>query len=204
MSIELTLRSTPESGLLVPARLTESFGISIPRGRAQGSELRLAIDLSLDDAACATLVLDHVGQGRRVRSSAHGPGEPLLAWAFHAVAATTGAELFDGDGEQRIEPSPGTFRDAALIYLTRHEAGVEAARQGRVDAGGVGFLDWLAEEEHVALGGDARELAAALPMDDAVALYEMLLESDEVDDVFVSERELAGLLSRYRARFGHR
>ena len=204
MSIELILRSTAESGLLVPARLTEIFVGSTPRGHAHGSELRLAIDLSLDDAACATLILDHIGQGRRVRSSAHGPSASLLSWAFHTVAAGAGAELVEADGERRVEPSPGSFRAAAVIYLTKHEAGVRAARQGRVEAGGAAFLDWLAEEEHLALGDDAEELGAALPMDDAVGLYEMLLESDAVDDVFVSERELAGLLSRYRARFAPR
>ncbi len=204
MSIELILRSTAESGLLVPARLTEAFDGKTPRGRAHGSELRLAVDLSLDDAACATLVLDHVGQGRRVRSSAHGPSAALLSWAFHTVASATGAELFDAESDRRIEPSPGALREAAVVYLTKHEGGVKAVRQGRVGAGGAEFLDWLAEEEHVALGDEAEELGAALPMDDPVGLYEMLLESDAVDDVFVSERELAGLLSRYRARFAPR
>lgn len=201
MSLELILRSTDASGLLVPPRLTESLSSSIPRGRAQGSELRLAIDLSLDDPACAGLVLDHVGQGRRVRASAHGPSAALLGWAFHSVAATTGAQLFDADGDRRIEPAPVSLREAARSYVAGHEAGVRASREGRVEPGGGGFLEWLAGEEHVALGDDVEELAAALPMDDAVALYEILLESDAVDDVFVSERELALLLSRYRARF---
>jgi hypothetical protein len=84
-----------------------------------------------------------------------------------------------------------------------YEALVLASRARKGDGGGEGdgraFLAWLAREEHVALADGADELGETLPLDDAEALYERLLESDAVDDVFVSERELARLLARFRA-----
>ena len=91
-------------------------------------------------------------------------------------------------------------REAAVAYLAAYEADVEATRRKQGDDDGEGFLAWLVREEHIALAEGAGALGAELPMQDARALYEMLLESDEVDDVFVSERELSSLLGRYNAR----
>lgn len=210
MATELILERTHASGPLLPARLAQGLAqiakVSpvAPRGALHGQELRLAFALSPDDAACPAFMLDIVGQGRRVTSSARGPSAALLVWAFHALAASVDCALLDASTGEAIQVTPDEHRDAALAYLTRHEADVRATRRARADVEpGVEFLAWLAREEHIALaaaGDEAAALGCALPMDDASRAYELLLESDAVEDVFVSERELGWLLGRFRAR----
>ncbi len=209
--IDLTLHQTKASGLLLPARITQALGLlaaqaSAPKASLRGQELRVALGGSLDDGACTGFLLDFAAQGQRVRGTAHGPSAAALAWAFHALAATLKCTLHDGLANADVEAQPSAFRDAATAYLGDYENEVRASRKRGADAGDERqLLDWLAREEHIALAegdDDLDELVAALPMDDASALYEMLLESDAVDDVFVSERELATLLARFRARTG--
>lgn len=195
MTTDLILEQT--SVRLLPALLTTAFAKpspGAPRGAMHGQELWLALTLSLDDAACAAFMLDFVGQGRRVKASARGPSTALLVWAFHALAASLGCALLENDA--RVTPTPDVHRDTAIAYLTAYEADVRATRRAR-DEDPRGFLSWLAHEEHIVLAG---EPPSDLPMDDPAALYELLLECDAIEDVFVSERELTSLLGRYRAR----
>lgn len=211
MSMELTLEQTTASGPLVPARFAQSLSqlakvssltrAPAPRGAMHGQELWLSLSLALDDAACAAFMLDFAGQGKRVKGTAHGPSAALFQWAFHALAASTKCTLVDVERGEHVAPDPDAYRDAAIAYLTDYEAGVRTSRRAQDDEeDGMAFLVWLAREEHIALADDGGALGVSLPMDDAAALYEMLLESDVVEDVFVSERELASLLGRFRAR----
>jgi hypothetical protein len=209
MSIDLTLLQTNASGPLLPSRLAMAFTqlaklpgrAQAPNGTMRGQELRLALALSLDDDACAAFMLDFGGQGHRVRGAAHGPSSTLLSWAFHALAASLKCTLHDADAGQDVDTNPEAHRAAALAYLADYEAEVRANQRKGVDEGdGDAFLSWLVREEHIALAEDAGALGTTLPMDDASALYEMLLESDAVEDVFVSETELTALLARFRAR----
>ena len=203
---DLTLHQTNASGPLVPSRFTQAFALlaklgTTPRATMHGQELRLTVALSPDDDACAAFLLDFAGQGLRVRGTARGPGADLLSWAFHTLAASLRCTLSDAELGGEVEAAPEEHRPRALSYLTQYEAEVRAHRQKRdVDDDGVAFVDWLAREELVALAADAAAIGAGLPMDDAPALYERLLESEGVDDVFISERELGWLLSRFRAR----
>jgi hypothetical protein len=82
--------------------------------------------------------------------------------------------------------------------LHRHR---NSAELGTKPPDGREFIDWLAREEHIALASTDDAFGKELPLDDATALYEILLDSDAIDDVFVSERELTMLLARYRARY---
>src|SRR5262249_9439866 len=154
---------------------------------------RLARSLDVGDAACAGFVLDFAAQGARVHGSARGPSAALLAWALHGIAEKLGCLLEEGDA--RITPAP------ALVGATPHPPSYEglvlATRSGHRDPGPDAFVRWLAREEHVALAGDAH--FADLRLDDAEALYEQLLDNEAVDEVFVSERELARLLARFKA-----
>jgi hypothetical protein len=188
-------------GLLLPVRFDHALGLvaklspSAPRGLMAGQELRLALSLDHHDAACAGFVLDFAGQGARVTGDAHGPSAALLAWALHAIAETLRCDLLEDDAP--IAPAPAAHRVAAIAYLETYEAAVLAARRTNGDPDPDAFVRWLAREEHIALAGEAA--FTELPLDDAEALYEQLLENDAVDDVFVSERELARLLTRFRA-----
>lgn len=210
MTTELLLTKTSASGLLLPARLTSALAMlakvpgapPAPIGAMRGQELRLVSSLAPDDGAAAAFLLEFGAQGARVRGAAHGPSAALLTWAFHALAAQCRAGLEDVTDELAIEPRPELHREAALAYLERHEREVLAHRKTRT-ADARSFLDWLVREEHVALAEDepgVEALAASLPMQDASSLYEALLGSDAVEDVFVSGSELASLLGRFAAR----
>ena len=208
MSVELILQKTHTSALLLPAKFTQVFAhlakistATSPRGVMVGQDMRLALGLSLDDPACAAFLLDFAGQGQRVRGSARGPSAALFTWAFHALAAHTKCTLAEAGGAPTIAADPEAIRKTAVAYLETYEADVERTRRSAV-ADGSSFLAWLAREEHIVCAEDAdvAELGAAAPLDDATSLYEMLLESDTIDDVFVSERELASRLARFRAR----
>jgi hypothetical protein len=208
MTARLTLEKSGASGPLLPATLTRALvKQTAPRATLKGQVLRVASALTLDDDACAAFMLDFPAQGDRVRASANGPSAELLVWAFHVLAETLDCTLLEGEqGEaDAVDADPDVHREAAMAYLARHEADVLAAR--RTPEAGTSpqaFLAWLAREEHIALaaeeGPDVDALASALPMKDAGALYEMLLESEIVDDVFVSERELVTALERFLAR----
>lgn len=210
MSTELTLQQTNASDRLLPARfskiLTELAKASdpghAPRGGMHGQELRLALGLPLADPACAAFLLEFAVQGFRVTGSAHGPGAVLLSWGFHTLAAALKCTLFEANVE--VEANPEPYREAAIAYLSVYEADVRASREGQGGASGALFVAWLARDEHVVLAkdADASVIGAALEehMHDPPGLYELLLDSEAVEDVFVSERELSSLLSRFHAR----
>lgn len=208
MTARLTLEKSGASGPLLPATLTRALvGQAAPRATLKGQVLRVASALTLDDDACAAFTLDFPAQGDRVRGNANGPSAALLAWAFHLLAETLDCTLVDGEAGEGVvvEASAAEHREAALAYLTQHEADVlEARRAPERGTSPHAFLAWLAREEHIALaspaGPDVDTLAGALPMKDAGALYEMLLDSEAVDDVFLSERELVTALERFLAR----
>lgn len=167
----------------------------------RGQELRVSIDLALEDDACAAFMLDFPAQGARVHGTTSGRASIVLSWAFHALAKTLGCSLVDAATEKTVPPSPEGMVDEAMRYLAEYEAEVRAsrARGGDVDQGAE-LLSWLGREGLIALADDA-ELDELLPLDDVDATYEWLLDSDLVDDVFISERELGWVLRRFLARY---
>jgi len=201
MAKELGLRSSTR-GVLVPTKLAQALDTaakqspSAPRGRMRGQELRLARSLDLDDAACAGFVLAFVGQGVSVTGTAYGPSAVLLEWALHAIASVLRCELLEDDAP--ISAAPDVRRAAAIAYLDGYEAEVRAARREAGEIDGGAFVKWLAREEQIALTPNAS--FEELPMDDPERLYEHLLESEGVEEVFVSERELVRLQLRFVAR----
>jgi hypothetical protein len=209
VAIELELQQTNASGRLLPTFLAEVLSrrgmirstTPMPQGAMFGQELRLGLAASPTEGASAAFLLDFGGQGARVRGKAHGPSAALFTWAFHMLAVTLKCTLVDVEQGEAITPEPDTLCPAAIAYLKDYEDDVEATRHGDLEDDGAAFLAWLAREEHLALGEQGvAAFAESLPMDDAPALYELLLESDAIDDVFVSERELSSLLARFRAR----
>lgn len=205
MDTTFILRETNASGLLLPGLFAQTLSVlhktmpDAPHGAVRGQELRLTLAMKFDDAACAAFVLDFAGQGQRVEAAAHGPSASLLGWAFHAIAAATKGDLLEDNAP--ITPDPASHHAAALAYLETYEADVRESRKVRIDLTIAAFVAWLVREEHVALADVVAEDAFAdFPLDDAPRLYELLLESDAMDDVFISERDLARLLSRFNAR----
>lgn len=186
----LELRRTTTSGDLLPARLAPILATwTEPRARMKGQELRLARELDLEDPAAVGFVLDFIGQGARVEVSAQGASAPLLVWAIQAIAAAMKAEV----------DAPPADHAAALAYLEGYEDDVSAMREAKVDLDGDAFVDWLVREELVELGRGRADFSD-LPLDDPERAYELILDNDVVEDVFVSERELARLLERFLAR----
>lgn len=202
---ELLLLQTPDSGPLVPSRFVAALAVrdrlgETPRATMVGQELRGAVVLPLEHAASAAFLLDFVGQGLRVKGSARGPSADLLTWGFHALAAALHCGLRDVEHGDRV-PEPAAHRAAALAYLAAYEAEVCAYRPpaNDDDEGGV-FLAWLEREDQLALAMAAADVGRGLPMEDGRAMYEQILEHEGVEDVFLSERELAQWLARFRAR----
>lgn len=219
----LALLATSASGPLIPATLAQALvriaaesGVlgapKAPRGAMRGQVLRLAAALHTDDEAAAGFMLEFIGQGRLVRGSAIGPSGELLAWGMHALAARLACTLRDEEDDATLEPDPRPLLEPAMTYLTAYEAEVREdrvlpsiRRPALADANaGARFVRWLAREEHVALASDdgaaADALGASLTLADAAAVYEALLDSDAISEVFVSETELTTLLARFRAR----
>jgi hypothetical protein len=211
MSVDLTLVRTKRE-LLTPsmfsralaehARVSGARGARGPRATMRGQEIRLAVDLLLDDGACSGFLLDFAGQGARVRGTAHGPSSAALVWAFQTLAQAIKCRLSDTDSGVDIDIAPDAHRAAATTYLEAYDAEVLGDRRRRAgqEPDGPAFVAWLAREEHIALASPAIDVGRELPLDDASAVYDLLFQSDAVDDVFVSERELMTLLARYRAR----
>lgn len=211
MSEQFTLKQTNSSGRLLPStfaltleRLANVRDVTpTPRGTMRGQELRLALELAPSDGASASFLLDFIGQGSRVTGNAHGPSTSLLRWAFHALAASLKCTLFDAKSGKDVVADPESHREAAVAYLTAYETDVRVART-KHDDDGTALLAWLAREQHIVLAEgrerDVGELGATMPMEDAPALYEIFLANDAIDDIFVSERELASLLARFKAR----
>ena len=229
MTVDLALVSTKLSGSLTPTRLGTVLGsasVSAPfQAGMRGHYLRFGHALSLDDEASAAIATSFEQQGARVRGSAHGPSSALLVWGFHAIAAEVGCELFDTSTDRPVKPQPAAHEARAAQYLETYERDVGgdrakgAARAAASDEDdddsapqapsqdsapkstrGAEFLAWLVREEHLALLGDAAGLAAFLPLENAETAYEQILESEDVDDIFVSESEFRALLKQWLAR----
>ncbi|WP_146654421.1 hypothetical protein [Labilithrix luteola] len=223
-SVELALKQNYASGPLLPTRFGTTLGVlektsfgQGPRGTMRGQDLRLALTLSLDDDACVAFALDFARQGAVVTGTAHGPSAPLLRWALHALATALKCTLHDAELGEDVTPDADAHRAGAIAYLTAYESDVKASRKqhllrrrseragdgAETSTEGAELLAWLAKEEHIALSDsadDLRALADQLPLEDPAGLYEMLIDTDAVDDVFVSEKELKSLVARFRAR----
>jgi len=206
----ITLHRTHTSGDLVPHRFVQVLGtlamipgtLPSPRATMHGQELRCGVGLSLTDDACAAFLLDFPAQGARASGDARGPAGALLAWGLHAVGLALKCRLVDVNDEDEEEDErpadPEIYREAAMAYLAVYEADVSATRKAH-DQSVERFLTWLERDEQIELVSPT-VLPEGLSLADGPALYEALLESDAVADVFVSERELASFLGRFRAR----
>lgn len=193
MATSFLIEQSTKSGRLLPALFAEVLA-KLPevRGTMKGQELRLALELELDDEACAGWILDFAGQGARVEGSVTGPSAAALALALEFIAKQLDCKLaIDGD---EISSADG------VAYLETYEADVFDLRDNPDDLDGDAFVAWLVREEGIALQRD--QDFSTLPLDDPPAVYETLLDAESVDDIFVSERELARMLAKFRARLG--
>lgn len=189
--MDVSLHRTSASGDLLPARIAPLLAKwTKPRAKLRGQQLVVALDMSLDDEAAVGFVLDFAGQGARIEAVAHGASEPLLAWALAELARELKAER---RGEGAI------VRAAAMAYLEAYEAEVAESRESPPESESDAFVSSLAHEKLIEVRAGAT--FDELPLDDAARVYELLLDHEDVEDIFVSERELTRLLARFRARF---
>ena len=189
--MDVSLHRTSASGDLLPARIAPLLAKwTKPRAKLRGQQLVVALDMSLDDEAAVGFVLDFAGQGARIEAVAHGASEPLLAWALAELARELKAER---RGEGAID------RAAAMAYLEAYEAEVAESRESPPESESDAFVSSLAHEKLIEVRAGAT--FDELPLDDAARVYELLLDHEDVEDIFVSERELTRLLARFRARF---
>lgn len=201
----LTLRRTEKSGPLVPATFQQALGLmakltQTPQGGMRGQELRLKLKLTLDDDASFGTVLDFAGQGARVTTSTHGRSEALVRWAMHSLGPTLKADLVED--EEAKSATPEVHRGEAIAYLEDYEQEIRTSRKEMREPKSEDLIAWLAREEYVLLAAtDTAMSFADLPLNDVPELYEQLLDHASIDDVFVSERELSRLLTRFKARF---
>jgi hypothetical protein len=209
MSFELQLRRAPGSAALseraVRGALERLHDPRAPGVILREGAIRFARTLSADDDSCAAIAVTFSRNGSCVVASTRAFAAPLLSWCFHALAKTIGCVLYDPQEGTRAEPDPDAFLDAALAVLEQHEREIQSDRayQGgqptQASSEGRELLAWLQREGHIVIDGDVGALAGSLPVDDARAAYETLLESDEVAEVFVSESEFEGLFARFKS-----
>jgi hypothetical protein len=185
--------------------------------------LLVRLRLAVDDEACASIAIRFSRNGRSLSGTARGRGEPLLHWCFHALARQMRGEIDDPQGAARVtHPDPAQHERKARRVVQEHETEVlaERADPGEDDDAGDGHddgeqlegtvLDLIAmmlDEGTIALAESDRRPAEGLLrleplMDDPSALYEAILEADEIDEVFVSESEFVDVVRRFRLRAG--
>lgn len=214
MSTDLELQQRKE-GLPLTARainqglmqISEESGIRTELEDC-GKLIRFRIGLKSDAPDFARIQVDLAKNGSKLVGSTRGHGAALLYWCFHALARRLGCDLRDPQLDVAPAPNPRGFLDDAKRLVRDYEAAVlRRAQDGDGDEDDVPgsnhlaeFLAWLVELEMLSLAcPNTAELARQIELDDdSLDLYESLLESPAVDEIFASEEEFAALLKQYR------
>ncbi|RYZ06766.1 MAG: hypothetical protein EOO73_14540 [Myxococcales bacterium] len=224
MSTDLILQRTATGPGIDRESVSQALAaISAAEGlRCQLAEDQLSILIGLSlppgDARSAGVAVSYAADGSELVARTHSGSGALLYWCLHALAAKLGCGLFDPQTGGRPQPnSQGFFaeakaqvmsleKDIAAESLNSDEEGDTEADVAADAASAaaqllVGFLRSLVDAEQLALTADARELSHLAPqLKDPSALYEALLDSPLVEDIFLSESELVRALAKYRRR----
>ena len=212
MSFELVLQRRKE-GLPLSARtinhalmqISEEFGI-----RSELSDCTKLIHFRLgmrSEAKSATVEVNLTKTGSKLVGTTPPMRSALLAWCFHSLARRLGCELVDPKSDERgpRTPNPKAYVEEAKSAIRNYEDDVLAGDslpgdEFAMDSQLVEFLDWLVEQEKLSLAcKTTAELVRQIELDDeSIDLYESLLESPAVDEIFASEEEFAQLIKQYR------
>ena len=226
MSTDLTLLRgeggpslTPRNLQIAAVELSRGGPLQI-RVHEKSSTLRVRIRMQDDDSECASVTVRFAKNGRSLSGSARGRNAPLLYWCFHRLAEAVGGRVRDPQAEPKgAPPSLAALERDAVKLVQDHEEQVDLANAFDIDdheedddldeeLEDAAFVEVLAHlvkagtlvlavGDGVTLGEQCEKLARLEPLStDPGALYEALLEADEVDDIFVSETEFAGIIER--------
>ncbi len=219
MSTDLVLKRTVGGVSLNRTNVARALAeISTPDGlkcglATDGSSVLIGVSLPTADPRSSGFQVSFTNGGRKLVGSTRGGGGPLLFWCFHALAARLGSELFDPQTGAQLTPNDEPFLAAATAQVTANESDILAnepyvgpddeTAANVADAASqllIGFLESLVAEEQLSLTASARELGHLAPqLNDPGELYETLLESPLVDEVFLSESQFVRSLAKYRS-----
>jgi len=217
LSVDLVLKPAPGGPSIDPESVAQALSaISTPDGLKcalgmEGLTIRIGVLLPTTDAGTARVAVSFKARGQGLTASTGGGGSSLLYWCVHALAAQLSCKLFDPQAGKTLTPNAAPFLTSAKALVAASEEQVLAERayaqdlqsnaaSNAVDAAQalIGFLDGLVVAEQLSLNapaGDLTQLSAHLQ--DPSGLYEALMDSPLVDDVFLSESQFVRSLARY-------
>lgn len=210
MSTTLILR--PASGASLTKRalrealeqLSRQSPIKLSLGK-KGDTLLCRIDLAEGDPALAALRVSITP--RRIQGETKGGAAALLYWCFHGLAAQMSCDLVDPqeDAGKPVSPSPARFFEEASRVVREHEQEIVAERPhaGEPAAGAsrtvAAFLAELVRTGALVLASrDVSAFEGLRHLDgDPEDLYEELLDSEAVEELFLSGREFEAQLKAF-------
>jgi hypothetical protein len=223
MSTDLRLRRRADGAPLTPKNVELAFAeisrASELRVALAANVVRFRIALDEDDPEVAAIRIAFSRSGDALSGSASGRGAPLLYWSFHRLAAQLGCELEDPQADDAggvVTPDADRYFAEARALIAGHEEDVMQGREEEDEVEGDeeeeddddgeedqirAFVGDLVRTGKVLLVSDeAAEYAVwSGMMEDPEALYEAIIESDAVDEVFLSESEFTDLLRKFHA-----
>lgn len=188
-------------------QISRASPLKIALGK-KGDALLCRLDLAEGDPDTAALRISFTS--RRVQGETRRGAAALLYWCFHRLAAQLSGDLVDPQEDERraVSPSPERFFEEACRVVREHEREVMA---GRPYAGGGGeppaegtrtvadFLAELVRSGKLVLA--TRDVSAFLGLrhldGEPEDLYEELLESEAVEELFLSGREFEAQLKAF-------
>jgi hypothetical protein len=216
VSTDLVLKRGKTGEILNPASVQRaltaiSASEAIKCALTSDNLIRFGAQIPVTDDRCVAVEVSFSRGGKSLTASSHGGRWPILEWCLHALAAQLGAQLFDPQEGKVIAPDSQARLPKAKALLEAHEAAARADEphdgpEEPLDADDassllVAFLESLVASEQLALAGapsDLRHLASQL--NEPSALYEALLDSPLVDEVFASESQFVQALAEHRTR----
>jgi hypothetical protein len=173
--------------------------------------IRFGMQMPVTDARCVAVEVSFSRGGKSLTASSHGGRWPMLEWCLHALAAQLGAQLFDPQDGNVIPPDSQARLAKAKALLEAHEAEARADEphdgpEEPLDADDassllVAFLESLVASEQLSLAAAPNDFGhLASQLNEPSALYEALLDSPLVDEVFASESQFVRALAEYRTR----
>lgn len=209
MSLELTLTGrdlTPERVARALADLSRVGPIRCALGaNRDGAPVMLFwLALGPDDPDCARLLIAFADDGARLAGLSNNQAAALLDWSFRRLARDLACALDDPrDGE---EDSDQAIEAAALDLLRQHEDASRLDRDYRGDgvepAATTDFIDWLVASGKLVLAGDRNQELDALEalIDRPELLYQVLMDSVLVEELFLDPDELRDAIAEYSVR----
>lgn len=218
MSTDLILKSAANGASLDRESVSRSLAaISSASGLQCGLDegalsVHIAEALPLTDSRCAGIQVSFKAGGRELVGTARRGGISLLYWCFHELAKQLQCQLFDPQAGERLNPDSQPFLEGAQALVAANESDIllqpphaesddedESSKAAAASQLLVGFFESLVAAEQLSLTCEASELGHLAPqLKDPSELYETLLDSPLVDDVFLGESAFVRALTKFR------